>query len=248
MAKLDYLWTDTPSSQYVDGHERPDIVAYRQNVFLPAWLAREHLLHVWTRENEDQPATTLDKSVGTPIASDSEVMDNLATSSNCKRNIVVWAHDETVFYANNRRKRRWVHKTETAVPKPKGEGALLMVADFVSADYGWLQSPNGKESARVTIRPGAQRDGYFTNRNVLVQVTVAMDIIQKHFLSGTWYFSNFFFIIFHHFSMMFYPFPLFSLSFTPQEKTIRVLLIPRRSRAQRTTTTDDPFPALSKEA
>ena len=110
MAKLDYLWTDTPSGQYVDGHECPDIVTYRQNVFLPAWLAREHLLRVWTKENEDQPATTLDKSGGTPITSDSEVMDNLATSSNCKRNIVVWAHNESVFYANDRRKHRWCHE------------------------------------------------------------------------------------------------------------------------------------------
>ena len=39
---------------------------------------------------------------------------------------------------------------------------------------------------------------------------------------------------------------LSSLSFTSQEKTKHVLLIPRRSRAQRTTTTDDPFRALSK--
>ena len=38
----------------------------------------------------------------------------------------------------------------------------------------------------------------------------------------------------------------FSLSFTPQEKTIRMLLIPRRSRAQRTTTTDDLFQELSR--
>lgn len=117
-----------------------------------------------------------------PINSDNGItVDNgPATISNRPRNVVFWAHNETLFYANDRRDRRWVHKTETAVPKPKGEGASLMVADFVSADYGWLQSSDGKESARVVIRPGAQRDGYFTNRNILAQVTVAMDIVQKH--------------------------------------------------------------------
>jgi hypothetical protein len=159
MAKLGYHWADTPSGQYVDGHERADVVEYRQNVFLPAWFAKEHQLRIWTEENIDEPATASDR----------------------QRHNVSWVHDETVFYANDRRERRWVPETETAVPKPKGEGASLMVADFVSADYGWLRSPDGKESARVVIRPGAQRDGYFTNSDVLAQVTMAMDILQKHY-------------------------------------------------------------------
>ena len=45
------------------------------------------------------------------------------------------------------------------------------------------------------------------------------------YMSGTWYFSNFFFVIFHDFLRCFTP-PLLSLSFTRQEKTIHVLLIP----------------------
>ncbi|KAF9035820.1 hypothetical protein BJ165DRAFT_1355053, partial [Panaeolus papilionaceus] len=32
---LGYRWTKQPSGQYVDGHERVDVVDYRQNVFLP---------------------------------------------------------------------------------------------------------------------------------------------------------------------------------------------------------------------
>jgi hypothetical protein len=39
MAILDYLWKDMPSGKYVDGPERTDVVEYRQNVSLPAWLA-----------------------------------------------------------------------------------------------------------------------------------------------------------------------------------------------------------------
>lgn len=159
MTKLGYHWMDTPSGQYVDGHEREDVVEYRQNVFLPAWFAKEHKLRVWTKETIGKPAS---------ISVD-------------ERQTVFWLHDETVFYAHDRRERRWVPDTETAVPKPKGEGASLMVADFVSADYGWLRSPDGKESARVVIRPGVQRDGYFTNSDVLAQVTMAMDIVQKHY-------------------------------------------------------------------
>ena len=64
-------------------------------------------------------------------------------------------------------------------------------------------------------------------------------------MSGTWYFSNFFFVVFHNFLCCFTFSTLLSICFTLQEKIIRVLLIPRRSRAQCTTTTDDPFQALS---
>lgn len=56
-----------------------------------------------------------------------------------------------------------------------------MVADFVSADYGWLRSPNGEKSARVLLRPGARRDGYFTNDDVVAQAAVAADILEEYF-------------------------------------------------------------------
>ena len=61
--------------------------------------------------------------------------------------IVAWVHDESIFYAHDRHQTAWYHKDETAKPYTKGEGVSLMVADFVSADYGWLQSHDGKESA-----------------------------------------------------------------------------------------------------
>ncbi|KAI5993568.1 hypothetical protein EDD15DRAFT_2167169 [Pisolithus albus] len=56
-----------------------------------------------------------------------------------------------------------------------------MVSDFVSADYGWLRSPDGKEGARVLFKAGKARDGYFTNEDVLAQTEKAMDILQKFY-------------------------------------------------------------------
>ena len=67
-------------------------------------------------------------------------------------------------------------------------------------------------------------------------------------LSGTWYFVELFLCCFAQLSVLFYS-PTFFLSVSLfKEKTIHVLLIPRRSRAQRTTTMGDPFPALSKRS
>src|SRR5882762_9154222 len=68
-------------------------------------------------------------------------------------------------------------------PKPytKGEGASEMVADLVSADFGWLQSPDGKEEARVLFKAGKNREGYFTADDILKQAEKAIDILQKHY-------------------------------------------------------------------
>jgi hypothetical protein len=70
---------------------------------------------------------------------------------------------------------------EKAVPQTKGEGASLMVSDFVSADYGWLRSPDGKESAQVLFKARKARDGHYTNEDVVKQTELAMDIVSNHY-------------------------------------------------------------------
>ncbi|KAG1907615.1 uncharacterized protein F5891DRAFT_938483 [Suillus fuscotomentosus] len=56
-----------------------------------------------------------------------------------------------------------------------------MVADFVSADYGWLRSRDGNQSARVLFRAGKGRDGYFTNDEILQHAEKAMTILEKDY-------------------------------------------------------------------
>ncbi|KAF9513551.1 hypothetical protein BS47DRAFT_1362397 [Hydnum rufescens UP504] len=92
---------------------------------------------------------------------------------------IVWFHDESIFYAHDHCKVCWVHNSESAKPYAKGDGASLMVADFVSADYGWLQGDDS--DACITLKPGKNCDGYFSNEEVLQQATWAMDVLcQKY--------------------------------------------------------------------
>ena len=122
MKKLDYCWQRDPKGQFDDGHKCEDVVNYHQNVFLPSW--------------SDINAKTQDFSqVNQPMPPSSEY------------HTVVWFHDELTFYANDHQLSCWVHKDETVKPYAKGEGASQMVADLVSADYGWLHSPDAKEEA-----------------------------------------------------------------------------------------------------
>jgi len=61
--------------------------------------------------------------------------------------VIVWFHNETIFYTHDQRKKGWYHKDTPAKPYAKGEGASFMVADFVSTKFGWLCSPDGTRSA-----------------------------------------------------------------------------------------------------
>ncbi|KAI6096038.1 hypothetical protein F5141DRAFT_1191132 [Pisolithus sp. B1] len=148
--------------QYSDGHEHDDVVHYCQNIFLPEWSSIELSLWNWKYDDPNQeysPPTT--------------------SPSSC--HVVVWFHDESTFYANDCHKVRWEHISEDALPQPKGEGASIMVSHFISPDYGFLHSPDGKESACVLFRAGKSRDGYYSSNDILKQAAQAMDILVKYF-------------------------------------------------------------------
>ncbi|KAJ7435717.1 hypothetical protein B0H11DRAFT_1674264, partial [Mycena galericulata] len=151
-------WMHPKKGQYADGHERPDVIAYRKDRFLPAWRKIRVRMDAWSKDNLP--------FFGPDVEG---------------RRIVVWFHDESIFYAHDRRRKTWYHKDAPAKPYSKGEGASLMIADFVSSKYGWLRSPDGTRSARVVMFPGKNKDGYFTNAEIRNQADVAMDILNQFY-------------------------------------------------------------------
>ena len=48
------------------------------------------------------------------------------------QHVIVWYHDKSTFYANNRWWTWWVHKSETPKPYTKGKGHSLMVDYYES--------------------------------------------------------------------------------------------------------------------
>ncbi|KAI0315426.1 hypothetical protein OF83DRAFT_1164795 [Amylostereum chailletii] len=157
MHLMDYRWTKTPSGQHIDGHERDDVVYYCQEAFLPTMHELLQNSHAW------------DNGV------------NEARGGPEKPWTVIWFHDESTYYANDRCTVRWVHGGERPVPRTKGEGPSLMVAHFVSWEYGFLESPDGTESALVLFRAGKGRDSYYTNEEICAHATTAMDILAKYY-------------------------------------------------------------------
>jgi hypothetical protein len=43
-----YRWTTPKKGQYADGHEREDVVTYRNKVFLPKWQQMETQMRNWS--------------------------------------------------------------------------------------------------------------------------------------------------------------------------------------------------------
>ncbi|CCO38038.1 hypothetical protein BN14_12201 [Rhizoctonia solani AG-1 IB] len=119
-----FRWSQEPTGQYVDGHERADVVEYRQRTYVPLMKIIERLTTIYNEHGAPDPERPILLFPG-------------------EKPIIVWFHDESTFFANDRQIVRWVGPDETPKPLKKGEGITIMVADFVCAQFGWLRGKNG---------------------------------------------------------------------------------------------------------
>ena len=111
LAKLGWVY-DGDKKGYVDGHEREDVVAYRNNVFLPKMRTFEPEL--------------------------SEFDDNGPIPKPVESKFVLVTHDESTFSANDDANYHWKEKgTQPLKSKSRGKG--LMVSDFLTPDDGRLR-------------------------------------------------------------------------------------------------------------
>ena len=153
---LNYRFGEAKKGQYKDGHERPDVVRDRDTRFIP----KMHLLllraQMFDHEGLPLPPPTFEG-----------------------KRVIVWYHDESIFYAQDRRRKTWYPKDAPAQLHSKGEGIPFMIADYVSLQIDWLVSPDGLERARHKFCPGKNRDGYFTCEEICTQAEDAIKILTK---------------------------------------------------------------------
>ncbi|THU95070.1 hypothetical protein K435DRAFT_819824 [Dendrothele bispora CBS 962.96] len=133
---LGFRFAHPKKGQFADGHERDDVVYYRERRYIPRWKQIWGQTRKWTAENQAEEG---------PL---------------CGRRII------------------WYHKDSTAKLYQKGDGHSLMIADFVSADFGWLRTPDGR-SAHEVMFPGKQKDGYFTAEDIQKQADNAINLVQE---------------------------------------------------------------------
>ena len=190
LCKLGWRYGRHKNGMYVDGHERQDVVEYRE-AFVKRFKEYERQFHAY---NDAGNALARPSGFAVPGAIG-------------RFWLILVTHDESIFYQNDQRQIQWACPGSGA-PKPKGEGASLMVSDFLTADWGCLRDDNrcvvasfpspqsrsrSLSEARVIFRPGKNRDGWFTASHLLAQVDHAIDIfdgLTKGYAQALFLFDN----------------------------------------------------------
>ncbi|TFY73326.1 hypothetical protein EWM64_g10686 [Hericium alpestre] len=116
-----FRYTEHKKSLYFDGHECPDVVAYRQNTFLPAML--EHRKRMVEYSISDPGQENLEKQPQNYV----------------ERRLVLVVHDEMTTQANDDKAKSWVPEGEFPLKK-KGQGCGMHQSDVICSTVGWLSA------------------------------------------------------------------------------------------------------------
>ena len=121
--KLWYKYKEVKKGVYQDGHEREDVVAYRQGEFLPALDHLKPYMVKWELDIDGNPSVIFP--------------ENLPAG---QRPIALVTHDESTFDSNEGRGYSWMKEGQRPLRK-RSRGKGIMISDFVTAG-GRLQAPS----------------------------------------------------------------------------------------------------------
>ena len=147
-----FKYTVHKKAIYYDGHDRPDVVKYRQEEFLPAMA--EHRKRM----------------VEYKMGELTELLEKILPLG--VRKLVLVAHDESTCTANDGPKSSWVPDGEQPILK-KGAGRGSHRSDVICSTYGWL------ENAGVQLEYGKNYEGYWTGKMFVEQVRLFLQVLFK---------------------------------------------------------------------
>ena len=119
---------------YVNGHERDNVVEYRCG-FVSHWKEYKCCFQKW-----DNDGIKLLWPDGFQVPGS-------------RFQLIPVTHDESTFYQNDQRNTGWVHTSDKATPRPKGNGQLIMVSDFLTSEWGRLRDELDVDDGRVPFIP-----------------------------------------------------------------------------------------------
>jgi hypothetical protein len=142
---------------YFDGHDRPDVLSYCQNEFLPTM-----------KHNEPRLVRYTVGDVETELA--------IQPQNYVEWRLVLCAHDEMTAQAHDTNEKSWVLEDQHALRK-KGVGRGLHKSDVICSTFGWLKD------ASQTLEYGKNYEGYWTGELFVKQVTfiLANSLLTKSF-------------------------------------------------------------------
>lgn len=144
LQKAGFKFISHKKGLYFDGHDRPDVVKYRQEVFLKTMEMHSSRLIQYM-------VGSVEKEVET------------SPSNFVERRIVLCAHDEMTAQANDSRVKSWVFEDQHSLRK-KGAGRGIHQSDVICSTVGWLKD------ASQSLEYGKNYDGYWTGELFVKQV------------------------------------------------------------------------------
>jgi hypothetical protein len=151
-----FEYTEVKKGLFYDGHERPDNVDYRQNVFIPAFDALRPYFVEYRADN-------LELMVPKPPLPPGEFW------------LVLTAHDEMTAQANNADKWVWCLKGEMPICK-KGVGRGIHRSDIICSTVGHIME------AGEGLEYGKNHDGYWMARSSSNRYAPPLSPLQVSFL------------------------------------------------------------------
>jgi hypothetical protein len=137
---------------YFDGHDRPDVVEYRQEHFLPAMKAYEPRLVRYVVGDVDRELIIPRKNY-------------------VERRLVLLAQDEMTSQANDITSKMWVFEDQHRLRK-KGVGRGLHQSDTLCSTVGWL------DKGTQTLEYGKNYEGYWTGELFVKQVNLINNYVS----------------------------------------------------------------------
>jgi hypothetical protein len=141
---------------YNDGHERSDVVRYR-NGFLQRMASYEKRMVQYVGD-------FMETAIQPEIQGDHRVL-------------VLVTHDESCFGCNDGRNFCWLDENNRQI-RPKGNGRSVMVSAFLCECHGILklneqqqqENPDVPADSTIFLKPGANSEGYWKNSDLASQL------------------------------------------------------------------------------
>jgi hypothetical protein len=146
---------------YMDGHEREDVMKYRNEVFLPAMARFEAKMTHFEGPELKKVSPTLKDG---------------------EKEIIPQFHDESCLTVNDYKSTAWLGPGQKILQK-KGRGRLIHVSEFINPLTGRLvlhdKDGNIVDEARKIIYPGSNGDPWWDTDQLLTQVKHAIQVFEK---------------------------------------------------------------------
>ena len=148
MHEWGYVYHKNNKDIYYDGHDRADVIKYRQ-----AWAKR-------MMQYRERMETYKSDAVETVIEP--------ALLASAQKKLVLVTHNESTFYANDGKQTLWLQEGETVL-RNKSPGQSIMISEFQCPCHGTMRS--AAWTSRTYFYAGTNREGYWTSKDMLKQLT-----------------------------------------------------------------------------